>query len=81
MVRKKASMRTIIFFVKELKWLVRIESVMIGISVLMVLTSCVTQEKKIAVPSGATSVNPNIAATSSPSVSVVKLGFNIAGWT
>ena len=74
-------MRTIIFFVKELKWLVRIETVLIAISVIMVLSSCVTQEKKIVVPSGATAVNPNVAATSSPSVSVVKLGFIITGWT
>lgn len=72
-------MRKIIFFVKELKWLVRIETVMIGITLLMVLSSCVTQENKTPVPSGATAVNPNEAATASPSVSVVKLGFNIAG--
>jgi|GEM_PF-6064673 hypothetical protein len=59
-------------------WLAR---VLLGISLFIVLSGCNQKVDENAGLSGITATHQTNGATPTPSVSVVKLGFNIAGWT
>jgi len=73
-------MWTLIICLRVQKLLTRI-SVLLGISLLIVLSSCVIQVKKNVISPSATAVSPTIETTPSPSDLVINLGFKVAGWT